>query len=79
MFKTNGRPKNWTGPAKSDPGQVKIITDYIRREFFFNISGRLCENLSLKHCDYDFIFKRTHFHQEHIQLGYIWNQCILIQ
>ena len=26
--------KNWTGPAKFDPGQVKIIIDYIRRDFF---------------------------------------------
>ena len=26
--------KNWAGPVKFDPGQVKIITDYIRREIF---------------------------------------------
>ena len=25
---------NWAGPVKFDPGQVKIILDYIRREIF---------------------------------------------
>ena len=33
--------KNWAGPVKSDPGQVKIIIDYIRREFFWTFLGDL--------------------------------------
>ena len=31
--------KNLAGPVKFDPGQVKIIIDYIRRDIFFNILG----------------------------------------
>ena len=44
--------ENWAGPVKFDPGQVKIIKDYIRYKegVFLNISGRLRENFSLKHC-----------------------------
>ena len=33
--------KNWAGPAKFDPGQVKIIIDYIRREIFLMFLGDL--------------------------------------
>ena len=32
-------PKSWTGPVKFDPGQVKIIIDYIRREIFWTFLG----------------------------------------
>ena len=31
--------KNWAGPVKFDPGQVKIIIDYIRREIFLTFLG----------------------------------------
>ena len=31
--------KTWAGPAKFDPGQVKIIIDNIRRENFWTILG----------------------------------------
>ena len=31
--------KNWAGPVKFDPGQVKIITDYIRKEIFLTFLG----------------------------------------
>ena len=31
--------KNWVGPVKFDPGQVKIILDYIRREIFRTFLG----------------------------------------
>ena len=41
--------KNWAGPVKFDPGQVKIIIDFIRREIFLDIYGRLSESFSLKH------------------------------
>ena len=40
--------KNWAGPAKFDPGQIKIIINYIKREYFLNISGRLSENLKIE-------------------------------
>ena len=30
---------NWAGPVKFDPGQVKIIIDYIRREIFWTFLG----------------------------------------
>ena len=39
--------KKWTGPVKFDPGQVRIIIDYIRRDIFLNISWRLREYFSL--------------------------------
>ena len=31
--------KNWAGPIKFDPGQVKITIDYIRREIFWTFLG----------------------------------------
>ena len=31
--------KNWAGPVKFDPGQVKIIIDYIRKEIFWTFLG----------------------------------------
>ena len=39
VFKINGHPvapgdQTWAGPAKFYPGQVKIIIDYITRDFF---------------------------------------------
>ena len=37
VFETNGSP--WAGPIKFDPGQVKIIIDYIRREIFWTFLG----------------------------------------
>ena len=42
--------KNWAGPVKFDPGQVKIIIDYIRREIFLTFLGDLRKFFSLKHC-----------------------------
>ena len=30
---------NWAGPVKFDPGQVKIIIDYIRREICWTFLG----------------------------------------
>ena len=38
--------KNWAGPVKFEPGQVKII--YMEGNLF-NIAGRLSEDLSLKY------------------------------
>ena len=31
--------KNWAGQVKFDPGQVKIIKDYIKREIFLTFLG----------------------------------------
>ena len=44
VFKTNGRlvalvTKNWDGPIKFNPGQVKFIIDYTRREYFWIFLG----------------------------------------
>ena len=38
--------KNWAGPVKFDPGQVKIIIDLYKEGKYFNISERLSENFS---------------------------------
>ena len=43
--------KNWAGPVKFDPGQVKILIDYIRMEIFWTFLGDLRENFSLNHCN----------------------------
>ena len=40
--------KNWAGPVKFDPENVKIIIDLIRGDFL-NTSERLRENFRLKH------------------------------
>ena len=42
--------KKWAGPVKFDPGQVKIMIDYIRKEIFRPFLG---DNFSLKHCHSD--------------------------
>ena len=43
VFKINGRPvlatKKWAGPVKFDPGQVKILINYIRRGIFWTFLG----------------------------------------
>ena len=31
--------KDWAGPVKFNPGQVKILIDYIRREIFITFLG----------------------------------------
>ena len=31
--------KIWTGPVRFDPGQVKIIIDFIRKEIFLTFLG----------------------------------------
>ena len=31
--------QNWAGPVEFDPGQVKIIINYIRREIFWTFLG----------------------------------------
>ena len=31
--------KNWAAPVKFDPGQVKIIIDYIKKQIFLTFLG----------------------------------------
>ena len=60
VLKTNGRPVapgdqklGWTSLTRFDPGQVKIIIDYIRREIFWAMR----ENFSLKHCYFMYVIE----------------------